>query len=133
MVDTESMLVLVTYVTQPPNDKQQIEPMVAKLQGNPPGVNRPNGLLADSGYFSENDVSVCHAAGIQPLIAPVSCLYQFKRYSLPGAISRNRVRVRRVGCERPAIAPSTKNRRMSASQRSSQQQELTRIIFFAMH
>jgi transposase len=69
LVDTESMLVLVPHVSQDTNDKQQLAPMVEKMQANPDGLNQPNILLADTGYFSEKNVDTCVAAKITPLIA----------------------------------------------------------------
>jgi transposase len=69
VVDTESMLVLATHVTQAPNDKEQVEPMVAKVQANPEGLNQPDTWLADTGYYSAKNVDVCLAAKIEPLIA----------------------------------------------------------------
>jgi len=69
VVDTESMLVMVPQVTQAGNDKQQVVPMVEKLQALPEGLNRGEQLLADAGYFSETNVDACEAAGIEPLIA----------------------------------------------------------------
>ena len=69
VVDTESMLVLAPQVTQATNDKQQVEPMLQKLRALPEGLNTPQSLLADNGYFSENNVEACIEAGIQPLIA----------------------------------------------------------------
>jgi transposase len=69
VVDTESMLVLATHVTQASNDKEQVEPLVAKVQANPEGLNRPETWLADTGYYSAKNVAVCLAAKIEPLIA----------------------------------------------------------------
>jgi transposase len=69
IVDTETMLVMVPQVTQAGNDKQQVVPMVEKLQALPEGLNQPEQLLADAGYFSEANVDACEAAGIEPLIA----------------------------------------------------------------
>ena len=59
-VDTESMLVIATEVTQAANDKEQVEPMV----GQDPGAARraepaQAALLADSGFFSERNVEAC--------------------------------------------------------------------------
>ena len=68
-VDTESMLVVAAQVTQAANDKEQVEPMVQKVQANPEGLNQPHTLLADTGYYSEHNVAACHAADITPLIA----------------------------------------------------------------
>ena len=69
VVDTESMLILAPHVTQASNDKEQVEPMVEKVRANPEGLDRPTTWLADTGYYSEKNVSVCVAAGIEPLIA----------------------------------------------------------------
>jgi len=69
IVDTETMLVMVPQVTQAGNDKQQVVPMIEKLQALPEGLNQPEQLLADAGYFSEANVDACEAAGIEPLIA----------------------------------------------------------------
>jgi hypothetical protein len=69
MVDTETMLVVVAEVTQAANDKQQVEPMLAKLQALPKGLNAPARLLADTGYYSEANIAACHGARIDPLIA----------------------------------------------------------------
>ena len=69
VVDTESMLILAPHVTQACNDKEQVEPMVAKVQANPEGLNRPDTWLADTGYYSAKNVAVCLAAKFEPLIA----------------------------------------------------------------
>jgi transposase/IS5 family transposase len=69
VVDTESMLILAPHVTQATNDKEQVEPMVEKVQANPDGLNRPETLLADTGYFSQKNVTACIEAKITPLIA----------------------------------------------------------------
>ena len=69
LVDTETLLVMVPQVTQAANDKQQVVPMVEKLQALPEGLNRPAQMLADAGYFSEANVDACEAAGIEPLMA----------------------------------------------------------------
>jgi transposase len=69
VVDTESMLILVPHVTQATNDKEQVEPMVEKMQANPAGLNQPDTLLADTGYFSQKNVAACNAVKVAPLIA----------------------------------------------------------------
>jgi hypothetical protein len=69
VVDTESMLVVAPQVTQAGNDKEQVEPMVAMIRSLPEGLNQPETLLADTGFYSENNVEACHTAKIQPLIA----------------------------------------------------------------
>ncbi|WP_244857286.1 IS1182-like element ISAzo1 family transposase [Aromatoleum bremense] len=69
LVDTESMLVMVPHLTQAGNDKEQVEPMLARIAALPEGLNQPDQLLADTGFFSERNVQGCQAAGIEPLIA----------------------------------------------------------------
>ena len=69
VVDTESMLIIAPHVTQACNDVEQVEPMVAKVQANPEGLNRPDTWLADTGYYSAKNVAVCLAAKFEPLIA----------------------------------------------------------------
>ena len=69
VVDTESMLIIATDVTQAGNDKEQVEPMVAKVQSNPEGLNQPDNWLADTGYYSAKNVAGCLDAKIEPLIA----------------------------------------------------------------
>jgi len=68
VVDSETMLVMAPHVTQAANDKQEVEPMVAKHRSLPEGLNHPEQFLVDSGYFSENHVKTCNATGIELLI-----------------------------------------------------------------
>ena len=69
VVATESLLVIATAVVQAPNDKQQIAPMLEKIDALSEQFGRPETLLADNGYFSEANVMRCAAAKIEPLIA----------------------------------------------------------------
>src|ERR1700674_4614709 len=69
VVAAESLLVIAAEVVQAPNDKQQIAPMLEKIDALPEPFGRPETLLADSGYFSEANVMRCAAANIEPLIA----------------------------------------------------------------
>ena len=56
-------------VSQAPNDKQQLEPMLDKIEALPDELGKPECLLADTGYFSAANVAACEKAGIEPLIA----------------------------------------------------------------
>ncbi len=69
VVDAESMMVLVPQVTDAVNDKEQVAPMIVKVQALPEGLNQPEAVLIDNGYFSEKNVETCEAANITPLIA----------------------------------------------------------------
>lgn len=68
-VATGSLLVVATGVSQAPNDKEQLAPMLQKLQGLPEELRRCEQLLADNGYLSAANVDICAAADIEPLIA----------------------------------------------------------------
>jgi transposase len=69
VVAVESLLVIAVEVVLAPNDKQQIAPMLGKIDALPEDLGRPETLLADNGYFSEANVTLCEAANIEPLIA----------------------------------------------------------------
>jgi transposase len=61
---------LAANVVQAPNDKQQLEAMLGRIDALPEDLGKPETLLADTGYFSAANVTACAAAGIAPLIAP---------------------------------------------------------------
>jgi hypothetical protein len=69
VVTTGSLLVVAAQVVQAPNDKQQIAPMLERIDALPEDLGRPETLLADNGYFSEANVALCAAAQIDPMIA----------------------------------------------------------------
>ena len=64
-----SMLVVAIDVAQAPNDKQQLEPMLGKIEALPEDLGEAETLLADTGYFSAGNVEACQKAGVKPLIA----------------------------------------------------------------
>jgi transposase len=64
-----SLLVVASAVSQAPNDKQQLEPMLDKIEALADELGKPENLLADTGYFSAANVAACEKAGIEPLIA----------------------------------------------------------------
>jgi hypothetical protein len=64
-----SMLVLATDVVQATNDKQQVEPMLEKIGALPAALGKVENLLADTGYFSAENVDTCKKAGVEPVIA----------------------------------------------------------------
>ena len=64
-----SLLVVALDVVQAANDKQQIEPMLGKIDALPEELGKVETLLADTGYFSARNVAACEAVGIEPLIA----------------------------------------------------------------
>jgi transposase len=69
-VDTDTMLVVATGVTQASNDKQQLVPMLKTLAELPAELGSVRELLADAGYFSEANTDACVQACIEPMLAP---------------------------------------------------------------
>ena len=68
-VATGSLLVVATDVVQAPNDKGQVEPMLEKIEALPEELGKVENLLADTGYFSADNVKACDKAGVTPVIA----------------------------------------------------------------
>jgi len=68
-VDVETMLVVVSQLTQAANDREQVIPMLEPLQALPDTLGKVERLIADSGYCSEKNIAAVDAAGIEPLIA----------------------------------------------------------------
>jgi len=64
-----SLLVVATNVVQAPNDKQQLEPMLAKINALPEELGKADVMLGDNGYFSATNVTACLASEIEPLLA----------------------------------------------------------------
>jgi transposase len=68
-VDTATMLVLATGVTQQPNDKRQVKPMLDALAALPEALGQVDSAAMDNGYYSAANVKVCLDRHIEPLIA----------------------------------------------------------------
>lgn len=68
-VDTGSMLIVASFVTQAGNDSEQVKPMLAVLARQQEQLGQPSHFVADTGYFSAANVEACEQAGIAPLIA----------------------------------------------------------------
>ncbi len=68
-VDIATHLIVGHHVTQHTNDKQEIEPALAKLKQLPECLGTVENLLADTGYFSQGNVQACCDATIKPYIA----------------------------------------------------------------
>jgi len=67
-VDEQAQVIVATNVTQQPNDKQQLEPVIEKVKNNMDGE-KPRKASADSGYFSEANVEYLEQEGIDGYIA----------------------------------------------------------------
>ena len=68
-VDTEMMLIVTSHVSQATNDKKEIKPTLDKLNALPDEAGSVDTLIADAGYFSDENTHECEHAGVQPLIA----------------------------------------------------------------
>lgn len=68
-VDVESGILLAALVTQAPNDKKQVEPILEEISTLSEEIGRPKALLADSGYYSEANVKLCVKENVTPYIA----------------------------------------------------------------
>ena len=68
-VDTQTMLVVALHVSQAPNDKREIAPILAKVGALPEGLGQVDALLADTGYFSAANVNACEAQAIVPMLS----------------------------------------------------------------
>jgi transposase len=68
-VDADSMLIVAHRLTHHSNDKAELEPMLDELAKLPQAFCPVSHLLADAGYFSENNVRACVKAGVEPYIA----------------------------------------------------------------
>ena len=68
-VDTASKLIVSAHVTQQPNDKQELVPTLKNLASLPEELGTATELIADSGYFSETNVTACEDKKITPYIA----------------------------------------------------------------
>ena len=53
VVAAGSLLVIAAQVVQAANDKQQIEPMLKRIEAASAELGKPDTLLADTGYFSD--------------------------------------------------------------------------------
>lgn len=68
-VDVESMLIVASDLTTETNDKQRVKPMLEALDKLEDQLGKVDTLLADNGYFSQDNVQACAKCGITPLIA----------------------------------------------------------------
>jgi transposase len=68
-VDANTMLVVASTLTQAPNDKKEVQPILNVLQAQQAKLGTAATLIADTGYCSENNVKICEQAKLVPLIA----------------------------------------------------------------
>lgn len=91
-VDAETMLVVATGLTQAPNDKEQVKPMLETLAAQTQRLGKVTGLIADTGFCSETNITACETAGVAPLIAVAKENHHpdwRERHSEPPALTEN--------------------------------------------
>ena len=69
-VDVDTMLIVESHITQAPNDKQEIIPALASLNDLPEKLGKVDTMLADAGYYSDDNVASCEQSRIEPFIPP---------------------------------------------------------------
>jgi transposase len=67
-VAIDSHLIVANHLSQQPNDKQEVEPTLKRLHEVGDRLGKPDGLLADAGYFSADNVKRCEAEEITPYL-----------------------------------------------------------------
>ncbi len=68
-VDIDSHLIVENHLTQQSNDKQEVEATLKGLKEVETQLGKADGLLADAGYFSADNVKQCEAAKVTPYIS----------------------------------------------------------------
>ena len=68
-VDIDTHLIVENHLAQQSNDKLEIEPTLKGLKATEDQLGKVEGLLADAGYFSADNVAHCEEADITPYIS----------------------------------------------------------------
>ena len=68
-VEIDSLLIVENHITQQPNDKLELIPAVDNLTKLPKKLGAVDSLLADTGYFSQNNVEKCKNNDMVPYIS----------------------------------------------------------------
>lgn len=68
-VDMDSHLIVGGYISQAPNDKRELEPMLDQLETLPEQLGDPKRIAADNGYYSKDNVSEATDRNIAPYLA----------------------------------------------------------------
>ncbi len=111
-VDEQSQVIVATNVTQEPNDKQQVKPLVEDIKKNTEG-DKPEKISADSGYFSETNIDYLEAEGIEGFIATG----RQKHGDVPEPVMRGRIPKDATKQERMSRKLRTKKGRETYSKR----------------
>ena len=68
-VDVNTMLIVAQHVSQNPNDKQEVTPALDNLDAVAAVIGKAEAMIADTGYFSADNVDACHDHQVEPYIA----------------------------------------------------------------
>ena len=68
-VDTKTMLIIASHVTQHTNDKQEVIPALENITALPEALGSVTEFIADCGYFSETNIVACEQKQMTPYIA----------------------------------------------------------------
>ena len=68
-VETGSLLIVTQHVTQNVNDKREVQPTLKALESLAESLGQAEALLADNGYYSEDNVKACQREKITPYLA----------------------------------------------------------------
>jgi hypothetical protein len=68
-VDMDSILIVETHINQQTNDKREIKPAIENLATLPDKLDKVEALVADTGYFSKDNLRSCEHEHITPYIA----------------------------------------------------------------
>ena len=68
-VDTKTMLIIASHVTQHTNDKQEVTPALENITALPEALGSVTEFIADCGYFSETNIAACEQKQMTPYIA----------------------------------------------------------------
>ena len=84
-VDCDSQIIVAADITQETNDKRQLQPMVEQVENNTGQI--PDRVLADAGYFSEDNVEYLVRNWMEPFI----CRDREKHSHKPQPAPRGRI------------------------------------------
>lgn len=68
-VDMDTLLITGNHISQHPNDKQEVKPVMEKLDKLPDDVGKVDKVALDSGYFSKENTELIENKSIEPYIA----------------------------------------------------------------
>jgi transposase len=94
VVESTTQLIVAQAVTQEANDKQQVEPMVAAIEQQ--SGQKPEELLADSGYCSDKNLEHLENKKIEAFVATDRQKHGEKEICKPGPLPKGATRVDRM-------------------------------------